>query len=122
MNTEKLIRAVEAFRERLGGGLLACDIWGPDGLSLASYHTQAAASALFADVTSRLRELLSTAKFPVLGRYYVLELENNQAVCVMLAGEYQWGCLVDRRHALMGKVIALAMPKALEDLRDALAA
>jgi hypothetical protein len=121
MNIDKLQQVLEQFRETAGGGLIACDVWGPDGLSIVGYNPHPEAVALFADITSRLRQALSTSGFPTLGRYYLLELENHKMVCVMLFENHQCGCLIDLRYIVMGKLIQRALPQALEGLRAALA-
>jgi hypothetical protein len=119
MNMKKLGPAIEAFHERLGTGLIATDIWGPDSLSLAAYNSNSAAVALFGEMTARLTRSLADANFPPLGRYYLLELVDKKLVAVMMYRDYQWGCLVDMEKVNMGMLISIAIPKAIEDLRSA---
>lgn len=119
MNTKKLSLAVENFRDRLGPGLIACDVWGEDGFSLAGHNSQPEASALFSDMTARLIKLLTDANFPSLGRYYMIELADKKLVCIMLYQKHQWGSLIDLEKTNLGMLISVALPKALEDLRTA---
>ena len=119
MDMKKLAIAHDAFRERLGTGLLADDIWGPDSLSLAGVNTQPAAVALFGEITTRIVRALSDSGFPSLGRYYLFELAEKKMVCVMNYKEYQWGCLVDLEKMNMGTLISIAIPKAVAELQTA---
>ena len=119
MNTKKLAPAIDSFRERLGTALISCDIWGPDGLSLAGFNPKPEAVALFGDITTRLVRSLADGNFPSLGRYYLLELTDKKIVCVLVYRNHQWGALVDMDKVNMGMLISIAIPKALEDLRQA---
>lgn len=120
MNAKRLAAAVDNFRERLGSGMVACDIYGPDGLSLAAYNSVPEAVALFSDVTKRVTNALADSGFPPLGRYYLIELVGRKLVCVMHYREYQWGCLIDLEKTNMGMLISVALPRAIEDLRLAM--
>ena len=122
MDLGKLQEVVDALRDKLGGGLISCDIWGPDGLSLAGHNPRPEAVALFADLSSRLRQALDTSGFPPLDRYYFLELEDRKAVCVLFLGDHQFGCLIDLRHVVMGKLITIVLPPLSGDLRTAIGA
>lgn len=119
MDMKKLAIAHDSFRERLGPGLMADDIWGSDSLSLAGFNTQPAAVALFGEITTRIRRALSDSGFPSLGRYYLLELSDKKMISVMNYRDFQWGCLVDMEKVNMGTLISIAIPKAIEELQAA---
>ena len=119
MDMKKLAIAHDGFRERLGAGLLADDIWGSDSLSLAGVNSQPAAVALFGEITTRIMRALSDSGFPSLGRYYLFELAEKKMVCVMNYKDYQWGCLFDMDKVNMGMLLAIAIPKAVADLQAA---
>ena len=71
----KLEATVEELKGVLKDGLMAVDIWDRQmGLSLAAFNAQPAAVALFTQVTNDLAGALSTAGFPGLNRYYLLDL------------------------------------------------
>ena len=116
----RLAAAVEAFRERLGAALVACDIWGPNGLSLAGYQARPGAVALFGDITSRLIRSLADGGFPTLGRYYLIELTDKKIVCVLVYKYHHWGALVDLEKVNLGILLGIAIPKAIDDLRVAI--
>ncbi len=120
MNIDKLKKSVETLKDDLGVALLATDIFDATGLSYAGYNEQPAASALFADTTTKLRKILEGAGFPTLGRYYLLELEDRKMVVIVLVKELQWGILVDGTKVNLGVLLNVALPKAIENLKGAL--
>lgn len=120
MNVEKLNAAVAAFRERLGNSVLTCDVWGPDGLSIVGFAPNPTAVALFTDLTSRVGQALGDSGFPGLDSYYVIDLEDHMTLCVIRYREYQWGALIDRRRIVLGRLLTSAVPKAIEDMAEAL--
>ncbi len=120
MNIEKLKESVDVLRDDLGVALEATDIFDQSGLSYAGYNEQPAASALFADITQKLRKLLSDADFPPLGTYYLVELEDRKMVVVALVNELHWGILVDGKKVNLGVLLNVALPKAIQNLKGAL--
>jgi CheY-like chemotaxis protein len=120
MNINKMKQSVEVLKDDLGLGLLAADVFDASGLSYAGYNEQPAASALFADMTQKLRKTLEGAGFPSLGRYYLLELEDRKMVIVALVKELQWGMLVDGTKVNLGVLLNVALPKAIENLKGSL--
>lgn len=119
MNVEKLKKAVEVLKDDLGLALLATDIFDASGLSYAGHNEQPAASALFADMTSKLRKALEGSGFPTLGRFYMLELDDHKIVIIAMAKDFQWGMLVDGGKVNLGVLLNVALPKAIENLKTA---
>lgn len=120
MDVNKLKHGIEVLKDDLGAALVATDIFDAGGLSYAGYNEQPAASALFADTTSKLRKALDGSGFPALGRCYFLELEDRKLVIVGMVKEMQWGMLVDGNKVNLGVLLNVALPKALENLKNAL--
>jgi hypothetical protein len=120
MNIEKLKESVDVLRDDLGVALEATDIFDQSGLSYAGYNEQPAATALFADITQKLRKLLSDAGFPALGNYYLVELEDGKMVVMALVKELHWGILVDGNKVNLGVLLNVAMPKAIQNLKSAM--
>jgi hypothetical protein len=120
MNTKKLKEAIEILKEDLDGALLATDIY-PTGVGtpIVGYNSNPQASALFDRVTVYMKKALEGAKFPGLGKYYLLNLENNAFVVVLLFENYQWGMLVDARKVNMGLLLNIAIPNARRSFEEA---
>ncbi|MCK5221068.1 MAG: hypothetical protein KAR14_05765, partial [Candidatus Aminicenantes bacterium] len=112
--------AVEIPKSEIGDGLLATDIFGAkDGQSIAGYNTQPAASALFNKMSDFMIEALDEAGFPGMGRYYLLDMEEEKMVIILLFGDYRWGMLIDRAKIQLGLLLNVIMPKMIKALEDA---
>lgn len=124
MNLQKLRDNVEWLKKQLGAGLMATDIWNDVGLSLAGYNEQPEAVALFNEVTRFLRRAVdeSGGAFPNLGRYYLVELEGKRLVLILLAGELQWGTLIDGTQTSLGVLVSVILQNAMKRLQEADAA
>ena len=120
INVERLERLVLEMHESLPG-LLATDIWSNEtGESLAAYNGQPVASKLFNTLTDELNEALSTSGFPVIGRYYLLELEGNATTFVIRhRDDLRQGALIDTRYTNVGTMLALGLPMALRGVEEA---
>jgi len=121
MNVKKLNAAIELLKGDMGDALLATDIFGSaDGQSIAGHNTQPKASALFARLTAYLTKSLKDSGFPVLGRYYVLDLADAKLVIVIPLGDYQWGMLFDTNKAQFGLLLNVVMPKLIDAFEEAI--
>ncbi|GAB1391591.1 MAG: hypothetical protein AMXMBFR78_21050 [Rubrivivax sp.] len=112
----KLEQLVVDLRTLVKEGLLATDIWDrATGLSLAGYNAQPAAVALFNQLTEEIGSTLGGAGFPNLGRYYLLELEGDNAVVILQHGaDLLQGMLLNAKKVNMGILFSIAIPKSLE--------
>lgn len=117
----KLEFAIEELRGVLKDGLMAVDIWDrQNGLSLASFNAQPAAVALFTQVTNDLASALSTAGFPGLNRYYLLDLDGDSSVLIVRHGtDLLAGLLLNNKKANLGLLVAVALPRLLDAVAKA---
>jgi hypothetical protein len=102
-------------------GLVATDIWiAETGVSIAAYNGQPVATQLFNKLTTDLSDALAASGFPVINRYYLLELEGNLASLVIRHGEdLRQGVLIDTRHTNIGTMLALGLPMAQRGVEEA---
>jgi hypothetical protein len=121
INIEKLNAAMDELKATLKDGLIASDIWDREsGLSFVGYNSQPAAVALFTEVTKMLKSTLADSGFPGLRRYYLLDLENDHIVMLILHGnDILQGLLMDSKKVNLGILLAVALPKALENVEKA---
>jgi len=111
-------KIVEELHSDLGEGFVANDIWhSKDAQSLAGYNSQPKAVALFNEVTRALDKTLANAKYPGLGNYYMVHLENGLLVVVVIEGEYQHMLLVDLSKTTMGILMSVVLPKLIDNLK-----
>ena len=121
MNVQNLNAAIEILKRDVGDALLATDIFGTDdGQSIAGFNTQPKASALFSQLTSFLTKSLKEAGFPMLGKYYILDLSDAKMVIVIPLADYQWGMLVDTNKAKLGLLLNVVMPKIIDAFEEAI--
>jgi DNA-binding response OmpR family regulator len=122
MNIQKLNEAIETLKKDLGDGLLASDIWmSQDGQSIAAYNSRPEATALFNELTTHMNKTLKGAGFPILGRFYLLDLADKQMVIVIPMGDYGWGMLVDGHKSQLGLLLNVALPHAIDVFEEAIA-
>jgi YesN/AraC family two-component response regulator len=122
MDIKKLQDALKTLKEDLGDGLLASDIYSnSDGQSIAGYNSNPKACALFNRMTFQMNRTLKESGFPVVGKYYMLDLVDKKRVVVMPMGDYQWGMLLDGAVAL-GLLLNIALPKAIDTFEQAITA
>lgn len=102
-------------------GLLAGDIWDRNtGLSLSGRNANAAASALFNELTSNLDSTLSDSGFPELNQFYLLNLDDNKmAVVIRHDDDILEGWFLDPSKLNMGILFSVAIPKAITTVQSA---
>ncbi len=120
MNIKRLNKVVDDLKEDLGTALVATNSWkSGDAQSLAGYNSNPKATALFNEITRNLAKSLKDSGFPGLGKYYMVNLENNFMVIVVIQGDFQEGMMVDLSKTTLGLLINIALPKVLEGLAEA---
>jgi hypothetical protein len=120
MNVQKLQEGIEFLKDSLKGGLIATDIFGTeDGQSIAGFNTQPAASALFSRLTREMNTSLKESGFPTLGKYYLLDLVDQNKIIVVPMAKYQWGILVNK-DAQLGLITNVLLPKMIDRFEEAL--
>jgi len=114
-------KAIEELKSDLGNALVSTDIWHSKGeaKSLFGDDLQPIMVTLFNEFTRVLKKILDTSSVPGLGSYYLVELENDHVVVVVVFGEYQQLMLVDMTKTTMGVVISVALPTLLKTLNEA---
>lgn len=121
IDTDLLNQTVDDIRSFLKDGLLSTDIWRRrDGLTLAGYNSQPAATALFNQITEALENYLINAGFPKLNRYYLIDLETDQTVLIIRhSGGMLQGILLDTTKANLGMLLSVVLPRALDQVAKA---
>jgi len=121
MNIPKLNKAIESLKESLGAALLTSDIFSTDdATSIAGWNSNPTACAVFSQFTAMVNRSLIDAKFPEIGRYYLLDLVDKKMVVVIPMGDFQWSMLIDGTKAQLGLLLNLAIPKAISAFEEAI--
>ncbi len=114
-------QAIEELKSELGDGVVTTDIWHSKGeaKSLAGDNAQPRMIVLFNEVTRVLDKILQGSNVPGLGSYYLVQLENDHVVVIVIFGEYQQLLLVDLTKTTMGILISVVLPQLMERLSEA---
>jgi len=113
-------KAIEELKSDLGNAVVSTDIWHSDGeaKSLIGDNLQPKMVTLFNEFTRILKKILQNSNVPGLGSYYLVQLENDHVVVVVVFGEYQQLMLVDLAKTTMGVLISVALPTLLSTLNE----
>ena len=117
---ESLKNCIDYAKEELGEGLVSSDIFSNDGLPVVDGHnTNPKSAALFSNITDYIRKAVVSSNFPDLGDYYLVNLEDDRLVIVLLAGDFQWEMLIDHRKIKLGYLFSIFFPEAIKRFKEA---
>ncbi|MCD6153202.1 MAG: hypothetical protein J7J07_04745 [Syntrophobacterales bacterium] len=120
MNIDKLNECIELLKKQMGSSLLATSIVSTsDAQAIADYNSKPGADAIFIEVTNLINDSLKKG-YPQLGKYYLLELEEDSMLIVIPLGEYQWIIAVDTTKAKLGLIMNVVLPDAISAFENAL--
>lgn len=119
MNSQKIQDSVNRVVSQFGPGLIATDIWGTDGLAIAGHNQQPAAVAVFQELGQGIRSTLARSGFPSLRNYYLLDMEDNKLVLILMVGELTWGMLLDSSKVNLGLIFSVGVQEGLQNLHEA---
>jgi CheY-like chemotaxis protein len=121
MDIQKIKQAIENLKDQLGSALVATDIITvADGQTIGGHNTQPRAAALFNQLTQYLQRALSGSGFPALGRYYLIDLEDDKLIVILPLGEYLWGILTDSSEVQLGLLLNVVIPDSLKAFEEAM--
>ncbi len=120
MDIKKLKEVVHRFEEDLDGGLIACDVFDREGLSVYGINSNPKACALFGRITDMIHSSLSGAGFPEMDYYTIFTKDDKMVIVLDINNSYRFGCLVDRKKTTPGLVFSVALPRLSDGLREVL--
>jgi hypothetical protein len=121
VDVKKVNTIVKEVQEDLGDALLATDIWTTaDGTIITGFNSNPKAAALMNQIGQQFIEALTGAKFPVLEKYYIVDLHDGKMIICLLFNDYQWGMLLDAEKVQLGLLLNVIAPKCMENLNAAL--
>lgn len=122
LNLKKLNLALSGIRDILSDWLIRTDIFlSENGRSLAGWNSHPLACSEFAAITRALKNSLQLSGFPALADYYLLNLDDDQFVFIVITDELQWGFQLKDSETLLGLLITIVLPKAIQALAESLA-
>ena len=120
LNVQKLREVFENFKEEMGKGLVAADIFDKENLvPLIGYNSNPVACALFGKIYHFIHEAAREAGFPPMHRYYLIDMKDNKAVIVVdLHDDYLLGMLADFSKIQIGIVLNVVIPKIIREFSE----
>ncbi len=120
MDLKRLKEVVHRFEDDLHGGLLSCDVFDRDGLSIYGINSNPKACALFSRIADRMVDAMEDSGFPEMEYFTVFAKDNRMVLVAQVNDRFRFGCLVDREKAGAGFVLGVALPRLMIDLEEAL--
>jgi hypothetical protein len=108
------------IKDQLGDGLLRADVFlSSNGRSLAGWNSHHLACSLFASLTEVLMNSLAVSHFSPLGKYYLIDLSDEQQILLVVSGELQLGMLIKGGKDHQGFWLNIIVPRARQILEKA---
>jgi len=122
LNLKKISLALGAMRDILSASLLMTDIFlSENGRSLAGWNSHPLACSSFAAITKTLKSSLLLSGFPPLEDYYLLDLDADQLLFIIITDDLQWGFLLRGAKQRLGLLFNIVLPRALAALSGSIA-
>jgi hypothetical protein len=119
VNISMLNSTLQEIQDLLADELLRTDIFlTTNGRSLTGWNSHPLACSQFAAITSSLKNSLQTCRFPALGAYYLLDLDADQILFIVVKDELQWGFLLKGIKMRLGLLLNIVLPKAIAILEN----
>jgi hypothetical protein len=107
----------------MGDALLSAIILSiPDGRALGGFNANSETVSLFNNVTASIRKVLENDSSESLGRYYILDLENDKTLFSFSNVKYkcQWGILFDSGKVKLGLFLNVVVPKIIKVFEESM--
>ncbi len=118
---ERVRVALDALVVHRVRGLRGAEVWSASsGMPLASWGV-GAVPASFDRITESIRSALTSASYPALARYYVLDLADALLAVVVPGEALHASLLIDNSEAQLGMVLSVVLPEFVRALEAAVA-
>jgi DNA-binding response OmpR family regulator len=116
----KFNKIVEELKEDLGDALLSTEIWNLEGEIVTGYNQRQTVCDIFTPITFYINEALTTAEYPELSDYYILNLEGGKISVTIPGGDYFWGMLIDSNKTPLGFLLKVILSEKIDAFREAI--
>jgi len=117
----KLNGCMEQLKKDMGDALIGAGIISMDtGRIVASYHSSPLSFDTFHELTGYIQKSCDGDFVEALGRYYILDLSNDQTIASVLFGGYQCAILFDNGKVALGLFLGVIIPKIIRVFEDAI--
>jgi hypothetical protein len=121
MNVTKLNEAIGVLKTNLGESLLSTAIaMNIDGQSIAGFNSNPKFAALIVKIVKVVNDTAKISGIPLIGKYAIFELQDDQLMVILPLGEYIWGILLDGTKTQMGLLLNIEIPAAIDAFAEAI--
>ncbi len=116
-DVDRLNKLLYDLKSELGEGLISTTIWDKkDGVLIAGENLNPSVALVFNKITELLQKTLKSSGLPNLKDYYMIKLENELYLVIIISQHLYQSLLVDTKKIAIGMITSIAIPKALEAL------
>lgn len=116
---DQLSTCIEPLIKDMGDALeRSCIIDLRNGNIVAGYNTIPATADIFTNIAGFVRDAFSKSSVVALGRFWLLNLEDDKTICFLLFEDYIWGIEFNREKMLLGLFLSVVVPKSIKRFED----
>ena len=120
---KKLSECIQVCKRNMGNALLSAIILSmPDGRALDGFNANSETVSLFNNITASIRKVLENGSSEALGRYYILDLENNKTLFSFSSDKYKYqlGIIFDSSKVRLGLFLNVIVPKIIKVFEESM--
>lgn len=111
---EQLSACIEGLKKDMGDALeRSCIIDVRNENVVADFNSIQSTIDLFTNITGFVKKVLSENAVAQLGRFWLLNLEDDKTLCFLLFEDYIWGIEFNREKMLLGLFLSVVVPKSI---------
>ncbi len=121
MNQEKMRKAIDILIKDMDDALLSTGIVSRlDGRIILEVNIHPKTGVFFKQLTSFIPRMLSECNMPPMGKYYLIDLEDEKSLIAIPHLNYIWGITLDMKKVAMGLFLNVTLPKILAAFDEAI--
>lgn len=121
MNQEQMRKAIDILIKDMDDALLSTGIVSRlDGRILLEVNIHPRTGVFFKQLTAFIPRMLSECDMPPMGKYYLIDLEDEKSLIAIPHMNYIWGITLDLKKVAMGLFLNVTLPKILKAFDEAI--
>lgn len=121
MNQEKMRKAIDILIKDMDDALLSTGIVSRlDGRIILEVNIHPKTGVFFKQLTAFIPRMLSECNMPPMGKYYLIDLDDEKSLIAIPHMNYIWGITLDLKKVAMGLFLNVTLPKILKAFDEAI--
>lgn len=121
MNQKKMREAIDILIKDMDDALLSTGIVSRlDGRIVLEENIHPKTGVFFKQLTAFIPRMLSECNMPPMGKYYLIDLEDEKSLIAIPHMNYIWGITLDLKKVAMGLFLNVTLPKILKAFDEAI--